>query len=113
MSSPGLNDSQLGHYTPASSGSNRQLKDLTDASSAIAVVEGWYRLWLSTTSIQPAIGKIGGAATVPTTAAAAAAGFVIAPNTWTLLRVRSGETDLRAIMAEGSATGKLWIERVR
>lgn len=113
MSSPGLNDSKLGFYTPSSSGSNRQLKDLTDASSSITVVEGWYRLWLSTSSIQPAIGKIGGAASVPTTAAAEAAGFVIAPNAWTLLRVRAGETDLRAIMAEGSATGKLWIERVR
>lgn len=111
--SPGLGDSQLGYYSPASSNANRQLLDLTDASASIAVAEGWYEAYLATTSIQGATGKIGGAASVPVSGAAEGAGFCIPPGSPYMIRIRAGETALHAIMNAASATGKLWLTRLR
>jgi len=89
-----------------------QLKDLTDASSNIALVVGGYQILLESSSTSGCTAKLGGTAVKPTEGAAAIVGFHMAPGVTYTLFVRTAAS-LHAIMNATSATGKLRITKVR
>ena len=98
---------------PFGSDSRTQRKNLTDASSSIAVEPGGYFVMLSSTNADGCTLKLDGAAVVPTTGSAEIVGMQLPPGAIATLVVRHGETALHGIMNTGSATGTLWLTRVR
>lgn len=97
---------------PFTAESEVQLKNLTDASSSIALEVGGYQIMLESSSTSGCTAKLGGTAVQPTTGSAAIVGFHLAPGVTYTLFVRTAG-NLHAIMNATSATGKLRITKVR
>lgn len=97
---------------PFSAESTTLLKDLTDADSSINLPVGGYQIVLVSSSTSGAQGCLGAAAVVPTSGAAAIAGFALLPGVTYTLFVRTAAA-LHGIMVASSATGTLRITKVR
>ena len=89
------------------------LKDLTETSSSLTLPKGQYFMYLASTSIQGASLKYGGAAVAPTDGGTVKAATSVLPPGAVCTVVLTAETVMHGIMNAASATGKLWITKVR
>lgn len=96
-------DSEWAVNAPLHSGCTATRLDLTTSSASVTLAVGDFEVCL-VADAGYAVCKVGGAASVPSSAAALAAGFALLPGVPRYVRMATGETALHAIMSTGTGT---------